>query len=122
MPLYEYECTKCGHVFEVIQKFSDPPRISCPRCKGKLRKKISAPAIHFKGSGWYVTDYGGRKGGGESESKESSRSESKESSKSESKSESTTKPSESSAPAAKDSGRQSGRDSGKESGGEQGKK
>ena len=70
MPLYEYECTKCGHVFEVIQKFSDPPRKSCPRCKGKLRKLPSAPAIQFKGSGWYVTDYGGRSGTSETEKKE----------------------------------------------------
>jgi hypothetical protein len=54
----------------VIQKFSDPPRKSCPRCKGKLRKKISAPAIQFKGTGWYVTDYSGKKGGGEAEKKE----------------------------------------------------
>ncbi len=58
MPLYEYECSKCGHRFEVIQKHSDPPKTRCPKCKGKLRKLPSAPAIQFKGSGWYVTDYG----------------------------------------------------------------
>ncbi len=58
MPLYEYQCTKCDHRFEVIQKFSDAPRAKCPKCKGPLRKLISAPAIQFKGSGWYVTDYG----------------------------------------------------------------
>ena len=64
MPLYEYECTKCGHRFEVIQKFSDRPRSQCPKCKGSLRKLLSAPAIQFKGSGWYVTDYGKKEGGG----------------------------------------------------------
>ena len=60
MPLYEYECTKCGHRFEVIQKHSKSPASRCPKCKGKVRKLLSAPAIHFKGSGWYVTDYGGK--------------------------------------------------------------
>jgi putative FmdB family regulatory protein len=60
MPLYEYECTKCGHRFEVIQKRSNSPASRCPKCKGKVRKLLSAPAIHFKGSGWYVTDYGGK--------------------------------------------------------------
>ncbi|MFQ5700481.1 MAG: FmdB family zinc ribbon protein [Acidobacteriota bacterium] len=60
MPLYEYECKKCGHRFEVIQKFSDPPRRACPRCKGRVEKLLSAPAIRFKGSGWYVTDYGNK--------------------------------------------------------------
>ncbi len=68
MPLYEYECTKCGHRFEVIQKFSDPARKSCPQCRGAVRKLLSAPAIQFKGSGWYETDYSGKgkkKEGGE---------------------------------------------------------
>lgn len=58
MPLYEYECTQCGRRREVIQKFSDPPPKRCEACKGKLKKLPSAPAIQFKGSGWYVTDYG----------------------------------------------------------------
>ena len=57
MPLYEYECDACGHRFEVIQKFSDPPVETCPACGGKVRKLQSAPAFQFKGSGWYVTDY-----------------------------------------------------------------
>jgi putative FmdB family regulatory protein len=60
MPLYEYECTKCGHRFELIQKLTDKPPKRCPKCKGKLRKLLSAPAIQFKGSGWYVTDYAGK--------------------------------------------------------------
>ena len=58
MPLYEYQCTKCGHRFEVIQKFSDPPKKKCPKCGSPVEKLISSPAIHFKGAGWYVTDYG----------------------------------------------------------------
>src|SRR3984893_7159271 len=57
MPLYEYECDACGHRFEVIQKFSDPPVETCPSCGGKVRKLQSAPAFQFKGSGWDVTDY-----------------------------------------------------------------
>jgi putative FmdB family regulatory protein len=57
MPLYEYQCEACGHRFEVIQKFSDPPVESCQRCGGAVRKLLSSPAIQFKGSGWYITDY-----------------------------------------------------------------
>ena len=57
MPLYEYECTACGHHFEVIRKFSDPPEDKCPKCGGPVRKLQSAPAFQFKGTGWYVTDY-----------------------------------------------------------------
>ncbi len=57
MPVYEYHCTKCDHDFEVIQKFSDPPKKKCPECSGKVEKKISQSAFHLKGSGWYVTDY-----------------------------------------------------------------
>ena len=57
MPLYEYECEKCGHRFEKIQKFSDPPLEVCPKCGGALHKMQSAPAFQFKGTGWYVTDY-----------------------------------------------------------------
>jgi putative FmdB family regulatory protein len=58
MPLYEYQCDACHHRFERIQKFSDPPVDVCPHCgKGPVRKLLSSPAIQFKGSGWYVTDY-----------------------------------------------------------------
>ena len=57
MPLYEYECNDCGHRFERIQKFSDPLVSSCPVCDGEVRKLLSSPAIQFKGTGWYVTDY-----------------------------------------------------------------
>jgi putative FmdB family regulatory protein len=57
MPLYEYECQTDGSRFEVIQKFSDPPVETCPNCGGPVRRLISSPAIQFKGSGWYITDY-----------------------------------------------------------------
>ena len=57
MPLYEYECNDCEHRFERIQKFSDPLVSICPACGGEVRKLLSSPAIQFKGTGWYVTDY-----------------------------------------------------------------
>jgi putative FmdB family regulatory protein len=57
MPLYEYQCKKCGHRFEKIQKFSDKMVKKCPDCGGPVEQVISAPAVQFKGSGWYVTDY-----------------------------------------------------------------
>jgi putative FmdB family regulatory protein len=99
MPMYEYECAACGHRFERIQKFSDPPVEECPSCgERKVQKLLSSPAIQFKGTGWYITDYAkkgsvGAESGKESgkESKESSKEskesgkESKESTKSESK-------------------------------------
>jgi putative FmdB family regulatory protein len=77
MPLYEYECKKCHHRFEKIQKFSDRMVKKCPDCGGPVEQMISAPAVQFKGSGWYVTDYAkkssspGSSGGGESGSKDS---------------------------------------------------
>ncbi len=61
MPLYEYKCDSCGATFEVIQRFSDPAIETCRVCGGPVHKVLSAPAIQFKGSGWYVTDYA-RKG------------------------------------------------------------
>ena len=57
MPLYEYQCKKCNHRFEKIRKFSDKPIKKCPECGGAVEQVISAPAVQFKGSGWYVTDY-----------------------------------------------------------------
>jgi putative FmdB family regulatory protein len=57
MPLYEYQCESCGHRFERIRKFSDPPVAACPQCGGPVRKLISSPAFQFKGSGFYITDY-----------------------------------------------------------------
>lgn len=60
MPLYEYRCKQCGHQFEKIQSFSAPDEKVCPVCEGELERLISAPAVQFKGSGWYVTDYAGK--------------------------------------------------------------
>jgi len=57
MPNYEYVCKNCGHRFEQIRKFSDKPLRKCPECGGVIEQVISAPAVQFKGSGWYVTDY-----------------------------------------------------------------
>lgn len=57
MPLYEYECPRCGKRFELIQRFSDRPQATCVDCGGAAHRLLSAPAIQFKGSGWYVTDY-----------------------------------------------------------------
>ena len=57
MPIYEYECKKCKAHTEAFQKVNDKPLTKCRTCGGKLEKKFSAPAIQFKGSGWYVTDY-----------------------------------------------------------------
>jgi putative FmdB family regulatory protein len=58
MPLYEYLCEACGQRFELIQKFSDPAPDACPKCgKGPVERQLSSPAIQFKGSGWYITDY-----------------------------------------------------------------
>lgn len=64
MPLYEYQCDACTTRFERIQKFSDPPVSTCPSCGGSVRKLLSSPAIQFKGTGWYITDYA-RKSSGE---------------------------------------------------------
>ncbi len=90
MPLYEYQCKKCHSLTERIQKFSDPPLTACPHCGGELEQLLSAPAVRFKGSGWYVTDYarksskGGSSSGNGSGSSISSSSEGKpESGKSE---------------------------------------
>jgi len=62
VPLYEYQCKQCHSLTERIQKFSDPPLTTCPHCGGELEQLISAPAVQFKGSGWYVTDYAGKSG------------------------------------------------------------
>jgi len=60
MPIYEYVCQKCGHHLEVMQKMSDKPLSRCPVCRGKLEKVFSQTNFQLKGSGWYVSDYGGR--------------------------------------------------------------
>ncbi len=92
MPLYEYHCQKCGNNFEIIQKFSDEPLTLHEVCGGTVERLVSAPTLQFKGTGWYVTDYGkngksassGSSGNQESK-KESSESKPKTESKSESK-------------------------------------
>jgi putative FmdB family regulatory protein len=95
MPIYEYQCTKCNDRTEVIQKFTDPPYAACPKCGGEVRKLMSAPAIQFKGSGFYKNDYASAaskadaKSEGKSESSgESKPSESKAETKTETKTES----------------------------------
>jgi len=65
MPLYEYQCESCAHRFERIQKFSDPPIETCPSCGGLVKKLPSSPAIQFKGSGWYITDYAKKSASGD---------------------------------------------------------
>ena len=92
MPLYEYQCAQCHSKIEVIQRVSDPPQTHCPKCGGDMKKVISAPAIQFKGSGFYKTDYASSKPSeskSESTKSESTPSESKTETKSEPKSEST---------------------------------
>jgi len=69
MPVYEYQCSACGQVEEAFQKISEPPLESCSQCKGQLKKIISQSTFHLKGSGWYVTDYGGKKAGAETKEK-----------------------------------------------------
>ena len=88
MPLYEYQCKKCGHRFEKIQKFSDKPVKKCPECGGPVEQTISAPAVQFKGSGWYVTDYAKK---APTSSSDSAAKESKETKKEEKKSETASK-------------------------------
>jgi putative FmdB family regulatory protein len=86
MPLYEYQCKKCGHRFERIQKFSDKMVKKCPDCGGVVEQMISAPAVQFKGSGWYVTDYAKKpSAGSSSSSSDSSRDDSSATSKDSSK-------------------------------------
>jgi putative FmdB family regulatory protein len=72
MPLYEYQCENCGELFEVMQKFSDEPLTTHSKCGGKVHRLLSAPALQFKGSGWYITDYA--KGSGSSGNGSSSKS------------------------------------------------
>jgi putative FmdB family regulatory protein len=97
MPLYEYQCVQCNERLEAIQRFSDEPFTICPQCGGNLKKLISSPAFQFKGSGWYVSDYGkggsGSKGSSETQasSSESSGSSSSGTSTSESSASSDTK-------------------------------
>jgi putative FmdB family regulatory protein len=95
MPLYEYECDACHKRFERIQKFSDPPPDVCPHCgKSPVRKLLSSPAIQFKGSGFYITDYA-KKSTSDAGSKSSSGGDTGSSSTAESKTTTETKSSDS---------------------------
>jgi len=80
VPLYEYQCAKCGRKTEKIESVSGPHLKKCPHCGGKVERLLTAPAIQFKGSGWYVTDYAAKSGGKEGATAESASSEKKESS------------------------------------------
>ncbi len=91
MPLYEYLCKKCGHIFEKIVKFSDKPIKKCPECGGSVEQTISAPAVQFKGSGWYVTDYAKKSQSSSSSDGGKGSKESKDSKKDEKKSDSSSK-------------------------------
>ena len=109
MPVYEYECLKCGGRFEEIRKFSDKPLIKHDGCGGKVKKLLSAPSFHFKGTGWYVTDYANKgkdngskksdadaakaeaKGDGKTEAKKETKTEAKTDTKTEAKTESKSK-------------------------------
>jgi putative FmdB family regulatory protein len=90
MPLYEYKCERCEKTFEVIQKFSDDPLTVHEDCGGSVERLLSAPALQFKGTGWYVTDYARNNtstpANGKSDAKKESKAETKSESKSESKS------------------------------------
>lgn len=92
MPLYEYRCERCGKVFEILQKFSDAPIETHEGCGGRVERLISPPALQFKGSGWYITDYSPGSSSApaskESDSKSESKPETKTESKAETKSES----------------------------------
>src|SRR5690349_19210069 len=105
MPIYEFECRKCKAHMEVFQKISDKPPVKCRKCGGRLERKISAPAIQFKGSGWYVTDYAGRATKGDkSESESSTETKSEKSEKADTKTSSPAKKTSEKASAPKPSG------------------
>lgn len=70
MPIYEYSCRKCGATLEVMQKITDEPLKRHAKCGGKLEKQLSAPALQFKGSGWYITDYARGKSDAKEDGKE----------------------------------------------------
>jgi putative FmdB family regulatory protein len=109
MPIYEFECRKCKDHLEVFQKMSDKPPVRCRKCGGRLEKLVSASAIQFKGSGWYVTDYAGngRKAAEKAEKAESEAPASKDAAASDKKSEKSDKKTKESSPAKKTSERAS---------------
>jgi putative FmdB family regulatory protein len=104
VPLYEYKCLKCGRKTEKIENVAGPHLKKCPHCGGKVEALLSAPAIQFKGSGWYVTDYAGKKPSGDSGKEEKPATESKDGAKDSAPKDSATKDSGSKESGAKDSG------------------
>lgn len=84
MPLYEYQCVQCSERVEILQRFSDPPYSHCPKCGGDMKKLHSSPAIQFKGSGFYKTDYPSSSSAARSDSKPESKADSKPAAKSDS--------------------------------------
>ena len=72
MPIYEYECSKCGHHVEALQKISDPPILECDQCHASMKKLISQSTFHLKGTGWYVTDYASKNSNNQMSAKETS--------------------------------------------------
>jgi putative FmdB family regulatory protein len=118
VPLYEYQCATDG-VFELVRKFSDPPLAACPTCGGPVEKLMSAPAIQFKGTGWYITDYA-RKSGGDKAGKEGDKGGKEKSSSTETKSGDTSASKDSSAGSSNSSASSSSTSSGSTSGGSSG--
>ena len=92
MPLYEYQCDACAHRFEVIQQYKDAPIDICPKCGGTVKKLLSSPAIQFKGSGFYITDYARKSESATTKSGEAKSDSTSGESKSDSKSETKTEP------------------------------
>jgi putative FmdB family regulatory protein len=109
LPLYEYRCKQCGHQFEKIQSFSAPEETECPVCHGEIERLISAPAIQFKGAGWYVNDYAAKGSKSASKSGDSA-------SNSEKPGGPATSSTDGAGKAASDSSSSSGKDSGSSSG------
>ena len=105
MPIYEFECRKCKDRLEVFQKMNDKPPVKCRKCGGKLEKLVSASAIQFKGSGWYVTDYAGngRKAAEKAESESTTSKDTSSDDKKPEKSEKSDKKTKESSPARKTS-------------------
>ena len=101
MPLYEYKCLKCGRLTEKIENVNGPHLKKCPHCGGKVESLLSAPAIQFKGSGWYVTDYAGKSKGSDGTKEEKPTAETKESTSKESPKETSKKEKKTEKPAQK---------------------
>jgi putative FmdB family regulatory protein len=113
MPIYEYQCSKCGHL-EIFQRITEKPLLRCPTCQGKVTKLISQSSFHLKGSGWYMTDYA-RKGGSETKSASDKKGSSDTSSAKEGDKATSTESSDRSSSPTKDSGGSATKESGSSS-------